>query len=139
MTCRCGPRLLLGSCVPTDWQWPSSIFLDLLSRFGNTPDCALEFRGTHQIRCHMAHIGHPLVGDVKYGGTLSAWCQRLPLHCLALRAKSPEGPVSAFAPLPPDFQKLLGALEENCVTDPDWQQLVRERCLVNVQNEGYKI
>ncbi|CAE6933506.1 nsun2 [Symbiodinium natans] len=94
---------------------------------------------THQIRCHMAHIGHPLVGDVKYGGTLSAWCQRLPLHCLALRAKSPEGPVSAFAPLPPDFQKLLGALEENCVTDPDWQQLVRERCLVNVQNEGYKI
>eukprot|EP00439_Symbiodinium_sp_Y106_P083364 s720_g23.t1 len=78
---------------------------------------------THQIRCHMAHLGHPLVGDVKYGAPTSAWCQRLPLHCLAIRCL--EGTVSAFAPLPSDFQQILASLDDQ----RDWQFLVRERCL----------
>ncbi|CAE7936964.1 nsun2 [Symbiodinium necroappetens] len=82
---------------------------------------------THQIRCHMAHIGHPLVGDGKYGAPMSAWCQRLPLHCLAIRCLGPqgEGSVSAFAPLPSDFQQILASLDDKT----DWQSLVRERCL----------
>ncbi|CAK0849439.1 unnamed protein product [Prorocentrum cordatum] len=47
---------------------------------------------THQIRCHMAHAGFPLVGDKKYSGVPApAWCARLPLHCLRLQARDEGG------------------------------------------------
>lgn len=41
---------------------------------------ALETGRTHQIRCHMSHIGHPLVGDDLYGGSLQK-LNRHALHC----------------------------------------------------------
>ncbi|CAJ1374493.1 unnamed protein product [Effrenium voratum] len=77
---------------------------------------------THQIRCHMAHIGHPLVGDTKYGGHPVAWCKRLALHCLALEALDVEGSVRAFAALPRDFVSMLNALEQL-----DWRALVEHK------------
>ncbi|MBQ3331440.1 MAG: RluA family pseudouridine synthase [Ruminococcus sp.] len=40
----------------------------------------LETGRTHQIRCHMSHIGHPLAGDDLYGGSLR-YIQRQALHC----------------------------------------------------------
>lgn len=46
---------------------------------------------THQIRCHMAHIGCPLVGDSKYGSASASWCGRLPLHCLRVQALDVDG------------------------------------------------
>jgi 23S rRNA-/tRNA-specific pseudouridylate synthase len=37
----------------------------------------LETGRTHQIRVHLRHIGHPIVGDELYGGKGSEWTQRL--------------------------------------------------------------
>lgn len=43
----------------------------VLQRFGfvTVVECILETGRTHQIRVHMSHIGHPLFGDARYGGT----------------------------------------------------------------------
>ena len=72
---------------------------------------------THQLRAHMAHIGHPIVGDPKYF-SLENW--ELPggmqnrLHLLARRIVVPHprgGAIDATAPLPPHMQQswnLLG-------------------------------
>jgi 23S rRNA pseudouridine1911/1915/1917 synthase len=54
-------------------------------------ECRLETGRTHQIRVHMAHIGHPLAGDVRYGGKsgelgLDAQC----LHAKELSFKHPR-------------------------------------------------
>ena len=72
---------------------------------------------THQLRAHMAHIGHPIVGDPKYF-SIENW--QLPggmqnrLHLLARRIAVPHprgGVIDATAPLPPHMQQswnLLG-------------------------------
>jgi len=65
---------------------------------------------THQIRCHLAHVGFPLVGDRKYGaeGPTPAWCTRLPLHCLHMLAKDELGAaIDVLAPPPEDFVAML--------------------------------
>lgn len=50
---------------------------------------ALETGRTHQIRVHMAHIGHPLAGDRLYGGDCTDY-QRHMLHCAELSFTEPE-------------------------------------------------
>ena len=71
--------------------------------------CELETGRTHQIRVHMAHIGHPLLGDLVYGHKrpekgLSGQC----LHARALRFIHPRtGALVTFTcPLPDYFQDL---------------------------------
>lgn len=50
-------------------------------------ECRLETGRTHQIRVHMGHIGHPLLGDATYGGGFKSKAQRLPPRArLALQA-----------------------------------------------------
>ena len=75
--------------------------------------CELETGRTHQIRVHMAHIGHPLLGDLVYGHKrpekgLSGQC----LHARALRFIHPRtGALVTFTcPLPDYFQDVLARL-----------------------------
>lgn len=71
----------------------------------------LETGRTHQIRCHMAYLGHPLLGDELYGGRTDK-IGRQALHSYILRFKSPrvEGFVEQKAKLPQDMQELLDQL-----------------------------
>ena len=68
----------------------------------------LETGRTHQIRVHMAHIGHPLAGDTMYGGFMPEIGHQL-LHCRACRFIHPvTGEEMRFtAPFYPDFEAAL--------------------------------
>ncbi|MYN13768.1 RluA family pseudouridine synthase [Pusillimonas sp. TS35] len=74
--------------------------------------CVLETGRTHQIRVHMASIGHPLVGDVLYGGRPLAGAGRQMLHARALRFDDYSGGerVAFEAPLPADYQQVLDTI-----------------------------
>ncbi len=64
----------------------------------------------HQIRVHLASLGHPLVGDTLYGGPASETLAhgRFWLHLCDIAFDSPAvGHVKATAPLPPDLKKLI--------------------------------
>lgn len=67
--------------------------------------CSLHTGRTHQIRVHMASIGHPLVADSLYGGAPAAGMQRQALHAFRLAFVHPvTGQAMEFhAPLPPDL------------------------------------
>src|SRR5690606_25344363 len=64
----------------------------------------------HQLRVHMAAIGRPLVGDVRYGGALTLAgpaAPRLMLHAAKLTFRPPGGGrVTSEAPPPSDFAAL---------------------------------
>jgi 23S rRNA pseudouridine1911/1915/1917 synthase len=53
--------------------------------------CRLETGRTHQIRVHLASVGHPLLGDALYGGKPLAGAARQMLHARALRFDDPAG------------------------------------------------
>ncbi|MEM7441680.1 MAG: RluA family pseudouridine synthase [Pseudomonadota bacterium] len=101
------------------------------NRFGTPPvlaliDCWLETGRTHQIRVHMAHAGHGLVGDQIYGGRRKPAANALspagaeavaafPRQALHASVLGFEHPVSGQnlrfeAPIPADMQDLITAL-----------------------------
>ena len=78
-------------------------------------ECRLETGRTHQIRVHMAHIGHPILGDTVYGAKkpvpgLQGQC----LHAVGLRFLHPRTgePVELWCDLPEAFQAQLRKLAE---------------------------
>ena len=76
--------------------------------------CRLETGRTHQIRVHMAHIGHPILGDTVYGHKKPELGQDTQcLHAGTLCFSHPRDgrPVMVFAPLPEYFQQVLAKLE----------------------------
>ena len=92
-----------------------------IERFGRCTllECALETGRTHQIRVHMADLGHPLVGDPAYGPRRAAAAPlagfpRQALHAWRLALVHPESGAEMGweAPLPEDFARLLDALRE---------------------------
>ena len=69
----------------------------------------LQTGRTHQIRVHMASIGHPLVGDEVYGGAPAAGLERQALHAFRLAFQHPVTgqALEFYAPLPADFSAAL--------------------------------
>ncbi len=68
----------------------------------------LETGRTHQIRVHLAYIGHPLLGDDLYGGKRTL-INRQALHCQQIKLTHPitQENLSIQAELPEDMQELL--------------------------------
>ena len=110
---------------------------EVVERFVETPDatalaslveCRLETGRTHQIRVHMAHLGHPLVGDPDYGAAFRTKANRLPeaartvingfhrqaLHAFLLQFEHPStGETMHFeAPVPDDMETVIEALRD---------------------------
>jgi 23S rRNA pseudouridine1911/1915/1917 synthase len=77
----------------------------------------LETGRTHQIRVHLAHLGHPVVGDHLYGENEPFLIERQALHALSLSLTHPvTGKQMVFeAPLPEDMEKLINKLREYTV------------------------
>lgn len=69
-------RTISSDGLPSVTHYKSIAFNDKMSLI----KLHLETGRTHQIRCHMAYLGHPLIGDDLYGGTLE-YLPRQALHC----------------------------------------------------------
>jgi len=96
-------------------------------RVASLVECRLATGRTHQIRVHMAAIGHPLLGDPTYGRATPARLEALPpkakavlagfkrqaLHAWLLGFKHPVNGQALHweSPLPPDLQALVSSLE----------------------------
>jgi 23S rRNA pseudouridine1911/1915/1917 synthase len=98
-------RLATGRPALTDWEAVESFagFTFLRVRLGTGR--------THQIRAHMASLGHPVAGDQLYGAKPSAWNRYfLHAHRLGFRSPATEQQVTVVAPLPPDLEEWKCAL-----------------------------
>jgi 23S rRNA pseudouridine955/2504/2580 synthase len=112
------PKVSVGGArdpgARTDWsvvgQAPDAALLEVLPRTGRT----------HQIRAHLAHIGHPILGDPTYGDRrrneesrrrLGLW--RPFLHALRVELDHPVTgePLRVEAPLPDELLRVLQALQ----------------------------
>jgi 23S rRNA pseudouridine1911/1915/1917 synthase len=91
-------------------------------------ECRLETGRTHQIRVHMQHLKHPIIGDPLYGGALKLpkgatedlvtalrGFKRQALHAETLEFAHPSSgePVRSTAPVPDDMQRLMRSLRED--------------------------
>ncbi len=90
-------------------------------------ECVLETGRTHQIRVHMAHIGHPLLGDLVYGAGFKASARNLPVKAQKVLAKFERQALHAYklgfqhpvteekltftADLPEDLKALINSLK----------------------------
>ena len=89
----------------------------VLERFGQATyvECRLETGRTHQIRVHMASIGHPLLGDTVYGSSKNPYhLEGQALHAMILGFVHPRTCeyMEFTAPLPEYFVKLLSKLRK---------------------------
>lgn len=116
------PRNRKKMAVLTRGGRPAATNYKVIRAFGKDAaelECRLESGRTHQIRVHLAHIGHPVIGDPAYGGRGRGQALLGPLPHQALHAFSlgfihpASGEKMRFeAPFPPYFNALVKKLEE---------------------------
>ena len=98
------------------------------SAIASLVECRLETGRTHQVRVHLAHLGHPLLGDADYGAgfrtksaklaeparSLVAALDRQALHAAGLTFTHPvsDSVLSFESPLPPDLAAVAEALRK---------------------------
>jgi len=98
---------------------PARTAFRVIERFGHAAlvECRLETGRTHQIRVHLQHIRHPLVGDTVYrrGTRHGLPFPRQALHAAELTLTHPRtGKVMTWrAPLPRDMKRLLDSLRKD--------------------------
>jgi 23S rRNA pseudouridine1911/1915/1917 synthase len=102
-----------GRASHTDWE--------IVERYGDLAAlvaCTLHTGRTHQIRVHMASLGHPLLGDVAYGWKANPRMRlqpaRVMLHAGRLSLAHPKTgkTLDLRAPMPADFKAQIKALRE---------------------------
>ena len=102
---------IIGRCVREDGKYSLTEYQVLaVGRSHSLVACWLCTGRTHQIRVHMAYIGHPLAGDTLYGGS-DAVIARHALHCAILHFAHPltGKPIRVECPLPADMAALTEA------------------------------
>ena len=96
---------------------PAITHWEVLARYPGVTHlrCRLETGRTHQIRVHLAYIGHPILGDTVYGNRkpvpgLTGQC----LHATGLRFLHPRTgcPVELTCPRPEEFERMLAKLQK---------------------------
>ncbi len=104
-------------CVTTRNSKPAVTHWEVVARYRGYTHirCRLETGRTHQIRVHMAHIGHPILGDTVYGHKnkeLGQESQCLHAGLLCFRHPRTGLPVLVSAPLPAYFEEVLEKLKK---------------------------
>jgi len=115
---RMSVRTARGRASVTDWRvrerFPGATLLDVAPKTGRT----------HQIRVHLASLGHPIVGDATYGGrrhaatapagVILAACPRQALHAASLTFEHPttRQRMTIEAPLPADLSEVVESLRK---------------------------
>lgn len=93
-------------------------FWNVIERFRDYTLLEVEIKTgrRHQIRCHLAHLHHPIAGDTLYGFKDSPCPKGLTrqfLHATSIKIQTPQGEIKTFtAPLPSDLQTIITHLEK---------------------------
>jgi 23S rRNA pseudouridine1911/1915/1917 synthase len=104
-------RRRMAAARPGERAWPAETLVRVVSAGRERSLVAVTMRTgvTHQVRVHLALAGHPVVGDVLYGGPAGELAAgRYALHACGITLRHPNGgtPVGVESPLPDDLRAL---------------------------------
>lgn len=103
---------IIKRCIAEDGKYAKTTFTRLFIFQESQPFSLVTLQlwtgRTHQIRVHMASIGHPLVGDELYGGSIDRLSrQALHAHHIIFNHPLTSEQCEFWAPIPEDFSQLL--------------------------------